>query len=267
MKHLTVSVINNKGGVGKTTVTCNLGHALTRLKKRILIVDMDSQCNATSLLLPQNANIKYSLYELLDPDENDFPIEKCIYTTEYENLYCLPNVAETAGLEPELIRQSPTSFFRLRDKLKQYAAENYDFTLCDCPPNMGTFVIISLYASDFVIVPNEIDSAFSLEGLMKAMNLIKEIRDSGNPDLKFLRLLINKVDRRTTISKVAIQHVKKTFGKDQYFDTTIPINSDFKNAEQIRKTILRYKASAPGSRAYRKLSDEFIRIVKNMNKG
>jgi chromosome partitioning protein len=261
MNGIIISVANNKGGVGKTTVTCNLGYALTRHSKRILIIDMDSQCNATSLLLHKNANPNHTLYELLNPQTENLPVDRYIYPTEYESLYCLPNISETAGLEPELIKESPISFFRLRENIRNYALHNYDFTIIDTPPNMGTFVITSLYASDFVIVPNEIDSAFSLEGLIKAMNLIKDIKINGNPDLRFLRLLINKVDRRTTISRVAIQHIKKSFAENQFFQTTIPINTAFKQAEHLRQIIFRYKSSAPGAKAYRKLAQELLTIL------
>jgi cellulose biosynthesis protein BcsQ len=198
---------------------------------------------------------------LLDPNGEVFPVEKYIYPTEYENLYSLPNIPETAGLEPDLIRETPKSFFRLREKIRDYALENYDFTIIDNPPNMGTFVISSLYTSDLVIVPNEVDSAFSLEGLVKAMHLIKDIQENGNPDLKFLRLLINKVDRRTSISRVAIQHIKNSFKADQFFETTIPINTAFKQAEHFRQTIFRYKSSAPGAKAYRKLAQELLNLL------
>lgn len=261
MKGIIISVVNNKGGVGKTTVTCNLSHALTRREKRVLVIDMDSQCNATSLLIHKKTTVNHSLYELLDPEQEDFPIENCIYPTQYESLYCLPNMSETAGLEPDLIRESPKSFFQLREKVRNYVNQNYDFTIIDNPPNMGTFVITSLYTSDFVIVPNQVDSAFSLEGLIKAMRLIKDIQNTGNPDLKFLRLLINQVDRRTSISRVAIQHIQKIFKPDQFFETTIPINTAFKQAEHFRQTIFRYKSSAPGAKAYRKLAQELLEII------
>ena len=257
---MIISVMNNKGGVGKTTVACNLGHALTRHKKKVLVIDLDSQCNATSMLLNKKP-IKNTLYELLTHDSN-ISINETIYPTDIENLYCLPNIPEFAGLEPEIIRRAPNSFLDLRNTARDYCLENFDFTIIDSPPNMGSFVITSLYTSDFVIVPNEIDSAFSLEGLLKAMKLINEIRESGNPNLRFLRLLINKVDLRTSISRVALKQLKENFKADQYFETTIPINSAFKDAEQLRQTIFRYKSSAPGTNAYRRLAKELIEILK-----
>jgi len=262
-KGILISVLNNKGGVGKTCVSCNLGHALTRQKKNVLVIDMDSQCNATSLLLPPKTSINFSLYELLDPSSENLNIEKYIYQTQYENFDCIPNICETAGIEPDIIRTAPESFFCLKKKVRDYAIENYDFTIIDNPPNMGTFVITSLYSSDFVIVPNEIDSAFSLEGLLKAIQLIKDIQQNGNKDLRFLRLLINKVDLRTSISRVAIQNIKRNFKPDQYFNTTIPINTAFKQAEQFKQTIFRYKSSAPGTKAYRKLATELIEILSH----
>lgn len=260
-KGIIISVINNKGGVGKTTATCNLGHALSKLEKRVLVVDIDSQCNATSLLFAKDMSAYHSLYELFNPDSPNTLIENCIYPTPYANLYCLPNVEETAGLEPDLIHNSPESFFILRRKLREHVLERFDFTFIDNPPNMGTFVICSLYASDFIIVPNESGSAFSMEGLVKAIRLIENIRENGNPDLRFLRLLINRVDGRTVASKATIAHIYNHFGSDQVFKTTIPSSTAFQRAEGMRQTIFRYAPSLPGAKAYRKLAEELIDIL------
>lgn len=259
-KSFIISVINNKGGVGKTTVSCNLGHALTRHDKRVLVIDNDSQCNTTSLLLYQRP-LKTTLYDIFE-DDKTVPISEAIYPTEIENLYCLPNSPETAGLEPQLIKNAPESFFSLKKQLRDYALKNFDFTIIDSPPNLGSFVITSLYCADFVIVPNLVDSAFSLEGLLKAMDLISDVRENGNENLRFLRLLINQVDKRTTISRVALKQIQQTFSADQYFKTTIPINSAFKNAEHFRQTVFKYSSSAPGTVAYRKLAKELIGILK-----
>jgi len=263
---MIIAIANNKGGVGKSTVTCNLGHALTRLKKRVLCADLDPQCNTTSLLLPANTKIHKSLYELLDPSEENINVASCIYPTGlYSHLAVLPNIPETAGLEPDLISNAPGSLFKLRTIFRDYALKQYDFVILDCPPNMGTFVLSALYASDFVIVPNEIDSAFSLEGLIKAMTLIQQIQQNGNADLRFLRLLVNKVDRRTSISRVAIEHLESVFTPDQVFKTTIPINVDFKMAERARQTVLKFKPGAPGAKAFRKLAEELLHILEGDN--
>lgn len=260
---IIISVANNKGGTGKTTVSCNLAHAISKLGYKVLLVDMDSQVNATSLILGSTSTPR-SLYDLLNPESQQIDIESCIYPTTYNNLYILPNIAETAGLEPDLINGAPDSFFILKNIFRDYACKNYDFIFIDNPPNMGTFVIISLYSSDFVIVPNESGSSFSMEGLIKMIKLINSIRERGNPNLRFLRLLLNKVDRRTSISKATISYINDKFKSDQIFKTNIPICTAFQKAEGVRQTILSYAPSSTGAKHYRLLAAELEEVVNTM---
>jgi chromosome partitioning protein len=149
-------------------VAVNLAHALTRRGQRVLVVDTDSQCNATSLLCSKDPG-KNTLYEVFA--ESDVNIEQCLYPTEYEKLFCLPNTNDTSALEPPLLRALPESFEIIRRRIRQYAQDHYDFTFLDCPPNMGFFVVSALHASDFVIVPVLAGSAFSVEGLSAIVNL------------------------------------------------------------------------------------------------
>jgi cellulose biosynthesis protein BcsQ len=119
-------------------------------------------------------------------------IGQCICPTEYAKLFCLPNTNDTSALELPLLKTLPDSFEIIRRRIRGYAQQQYDFALLDCPPNMGFFAVSALHASDFVIVPIWAGSAFSVEGLLKAVDLINDIRANGNADLRFLRLLINQ---------------------------------------------------------------------------
>ncbi len=255
-----IAVINNKGGVGKTTVTCNLAHALGLEGRRVLVVDLDSQCNTTQLLFPQDTQPRNSLYELLVKDNNVLPLTDYIYSTRYDNVFCLPNVPETAALEPQLIVGAPESFFRLKQLLRDHAVGYFDFTLIDNPPNIGAFVLCALQAADFVVVPVKAGSAFSVAGLLQAVRLINDVRQQGNSDLRFLRLLVNQVDRRTSISKAITRQLADAFRPDQIFETTIPMNTLFEQAEAAGQTLLEFSPSTAGSRAYRDLAREIMAI-------
>ena len=145
--------------------------------------------------------------------------------------------------------------------MRDYAINNHDFTIIDCPPNMGSFVLCALYASDFVIVPVKAGSAFSVEGLIRATKLIEEVKTKGNSDLNFLRLLINSVDNRTAISKAITSQLHNIFDENQVFETQIPVNTAFEKAESMGETIFQNDGTASGARAFRALAIELISIV------
>jgi cellulose biosynthesis protein BcsQ len=256
--------MNRKGGVGKTTVTCNLGHALTLEGKKVLVSDMDSQCNSTSRLVANREGYRNTLYELLIDENSNLSVQDCIYPSKYENLFILPNVYDTGGLEPELIRNmSGQSLLRYRRKVRDYAKKNYDITLIDNSPTVGSFVLSSLNCADLALIPHEIDSEDSLEGLKNAIKIINEIRAGDNPDLRFLRLLGNKIDRRTNIGKSVIANLYAAFTPEQVFRASIPINAQLKEAEARRETIFRHDRSSSSARAFRDLAKEVIKILED----
>lgn len=264
MRGIIISVVNNKGGVGKTTLSCNLGAALSRLQQTVLVVDLDSQCNTTGILLDGDMAVRNSLYELLDPnDDEGVSVDQCVYLSGSKGLYCLPNVEETSGLEMDLIGYFPQSLKFLRHKIRDYAKERFDFTIIDNPPNMGTFVANSLYASDLVVVPIDAGSSYSIDGLRKALELIASVQKSGNPDLKFLRLLLNRVDLRKGISRMILHDIKQRFSEDDVFETTIPVNNMFQEAEYVKKTIFDYYPTSRGAQSYRKLAKEMLALCEH----
>jgi cellulose biosynthesis protein BcsQ len=259
---IILSIINHKGGCGKSTVTVNLADALARTGKKILVVDMDPQSNTSSVFVPPSKmQMRYCLYEFFDKETANIPIEALIYPTDYANIYCLPNTDDTSALESEIITGAPTSLQLLRDRLRGYATENFDYTILDNPPNMGSFVYCSLSDLDFVIVPIKASSVFSLKGLAKAMQRIEEVQNNGNRNLRFLRLLINMLDKRTLISRSVLAQVKDSFDSEMIFETSIPVNTAFDRAEANLESVLRYDSACAGAKAFKDLAKELTSII------
>lgn len=263
-----ISIANNKGGCGKTTVTTSLADALGKRNLRVLVIDMDPQSNTTKRLCPRSTTLRRTLYdffEIFEKNDTSQPvnIQDLIYPTELNNVDFVPNVGITAILEPAISDKREKSLYYLRERFRDYSLTNYDITLIDNPPNMGTFVLLSLYASDFVLVPVKAGSADSVEGLIKATDKIKEIRDGGkSPDLKFLRIIINSMDKRTNICNALVTQIKKHFADDQLIKTVIPVNTAFEQAESRGATIFQEDGASSGARAFRKIAQELIDILQ-----
>jgi chromosome partitioning protein len=266
---LIFAIMNIKGGVGKTTITGNLADALGRLGHRVLVVDLDSQCNTTSLLCPGDHPTRNTVRDLLAQEEPGLAVRKCIGPTRLANVSILPNLPETASLESQLLLAGPAGNSRLRRSLRDYARRHFTFTLIDTPPHMGTFVLSALYTADGVILPIKAGSAFSVEGLLKAVRLITEVKNETNPDLRFLRLLINHMDRRTVISRNIAQEIAQAFREEQLFQTTIPVNTAFERAESLGQTIFQFNPGASGAKAFQELARELVDIcglAENLHK-
>lgn len=254
------AIMNIKGGVGKTTITGNLADALGRLGHRVLAVDMDNQGNTTSLLHPGDPLPRNTVLDLLARDKPGLAVRQCIVPTRLTNVFLLPNIPETASLDSPPPLAGPAGYSRLRRRLRDFARKHFTFTFIDTPPHMGTAVLSSLYAADGVILPIKAGSAFSVEGLLKAVRLITEVKNGANPDLRFLRLLINQMDRRTTISRHIAQEIAQAFREEQLFQTAIPVNTAFERAESVGQTIFQYHPGASGAKAFQELARELVDI-------
>ncbi len=258
MGHI-ICIVNNKGGVGKTTIAVNLAHAFSNQNKKILLLDLDSQCNASSTFFtgPKYSKTLYDIYE-----DNNLDIKNCIYTTDYHRVSFIPNIHDTAALEPSFAKRNDYGWYLIREKIRDYAIKNFDLSIIDCPPNLGAFSIQAMIASDFIIVPVEAGSRYATDGLNKTVQTIEDIKSvegQGKSGI-FLRLVINKADRRTSISKITIDNIIESYD-DKVCNTVIPINTDIQQAELVGKTVIRHASQSAGARAFRDLSNEIDSII------
>jgi chromosome partitioning protein len=254
---MVISFASNKGGVGKTTCCSNLANALGNKGKRVLVIDQDSQGNTTALLL-NGVDPHKTIRDLYAADgpENITPF---ILPTVYENLYLVANESKTAALEPLLYTDIISSYYLLKTLIDDIRAD-YDYILIDCPPNLGIFSLQAMIASDAVIVPIIASSKFSITGFTEALQLISDIAESHNKSLRFLRALVNKVDMRTSVSRLMLEHVRMAF-PDKLFETTIPINADIETAELRNTTVIRQAPHSSGAKRFRLLADELIGLT------
>jgi len=258
---IIITIINNKGGVGKTSLSCNLGAALSRMHKKVLVIDNDPQSNATTNLL-KDIKIKNSLYELLEPD-NDIKVEDCIYLSQEKNLFCLPNIRDTSGLEMDFVELYPKSLNILKNKVQTYVQNNYDYTIIDTPPNIGMFTTKALITCQYVIVPIDSSSADSLDGLKEAIKLVETVKERFNKNINQLKLIINRVHGHKIICKAIIENIKSQFNENQVFKTMIPETTAMQQAVFLRETIFKNNRTCKAAKAFRELAKEIIEGGEN----
>lgn len=248
-----IAIANQKGGVGKTTTAVNLGAALAELGHRILIIDLDPQANATSSFGLQAVE-QTSLYE---PLLGGASISERIFPTEREALFIVPADLDLAGAEVEIARM-PNHLTRLAETLQPlHADETFDFVLLDCPPSLGILMSNALAAADELLTPIQCEY-FALEGLVKIVRLIEQVRDSGaNKGLELGGILMTMFDGRTNLSEQVVAEVRQHFG-ERVYQTVIPRSVRLSEAPSFGKSILEYAPSGTAAKAYRALAREFI---------
>jgi chromosome partitioning protein len=253
LKMKIVAIANQKGGVGKTTTAVNLGAALAEMGRRILIVDLDPQANATSSFGLQAVE-QTSLYE---PLIGDASITERIFPTEREGLFIVPSDLDLAGAEVEIARM-PNHLTRLGETLKPlHADETFDFVLLDCPPSLGILMSNALAAADELLTPIQCEY-FALEGLVKIVRLIEQVRDSGaNKRLELGGIVMTMFDGRTNLSEQVVAEVRQHFG-ERVYQTVIPRSVRLSEAPSFGKSVLEYAPSGAAAEAYRALAREFI---------
>lgn len=244
-----IAVLNQKGGVGKTTTTVNLGAGLARAGKSVLIVDLDPQANATSGLIVERGAEKPTSYNIL---VGKTPAEQVVVETRVENLWLIPSTTSLAAAEQELVSVAA------RESVLAHALESlaFDVILIDCPPSLGLLSINALVAAHEVLIPVQTEF-YALEGLGLLMQTIQRVQAGLNPTLKLLGVLMTMVDSRNALSGQVIDEVKKHFG-ELVFKTVIPRNVRLAEAPSFGKTVFEHDKWSKGARAYKALTKEVL---------
>jgi chromosome partitioning protein len=252
----TVAILNQKGGVGKTTTAVNLGAYLAKAGKSVLLVDLDPQGNATSGLGIDKQTLNETLYDALF---NHAAALNILMDTNIEGLQILPSNANLAGAEVQLV-SSLQRELQLRTMLEQF---HHDIILIDCPPSLGLLTINALSASDFVMIPVQTEY-YALEGLGQLLSVVQRVKEAINPKLEILGVLLTMFDSRTSLSDQVMEEVKKHFA-DKVFNTVIPRNVRLAEAPSFGQPISEHDKWSKGARAYKQLSKEFLNRIGGQN--
>ena len=245
-----VAILNQKGGVGKTTTTINLAAALAKSNKSVLVVDLDPQANATSGLGVDKTKLNSSIYNVL---LSGGIASDSIINTKVDGLRLLPATTELAAAEQELVA------IESREGVLKKSLSNlsYDYILIDCPPSLGLLSVNALVAADSVLIPVQTEF-YALEGLGLLMHTVQRLQQGLNPKLKLLGVVMTMVDTRNALSGQVITEVKKHFS-DYVFSTFIPRNVRLAEAPSFGKTIFEHNKWSKGARAYKALASEVIK--------
>jgi chromosome partitioning protein len=245
-----VSLVNQKGGVGKTTTAINLGASLAACERRVLLIDLDPQGNATSGLgLPKNESA--SMYGVL---VDGAPLRSVIRQTDLPMLHLAPSSVDLVGAELELSATEEREY-RLRTAL-QGSASDYDYVLIDSPPSLGLLTVNGLAAAHSVLVPMQCEY-FAIEGIAQLLNTIERVRDALNRELQIEGIVLTMFDERMNLARQVAEEVRGHFG-DKVYRTIIPRNVRLGEAPSFGKPIILYDIRSRGSEAYVNLAQEFI---------
>ena len=252
-----ISLVNQKGGVGKTTTSINLSSALGHLGKKVLLIDLDPQGNASTGVGIDKGDIKCGIYNLLI---DECSIEDTIIKTKFKNLYVIPASINLAGVDIELLdRAHEDRSFNRNLQLKKNLdtiKDDFDFIIIDCPPSLGILTTNALTAADSVIIPVQCEF-FALEGIMQLLNTIMMAQRKLNPTLDIEGVLLTMLDGRTNLGLEVVEEIKSYF-KERVYDTIIPRLVRLSEAPSHGKPIIAYDSQNRGAEAYLNLAKEVI---------
>ena len=249
-----LAVVNQKGGVGKSTTAVNLAARLAGEGARVLLIDLDPQGNATSGYGLDKNQREECVYDALLAD---VPIEQLIEPVAVENVFVVPSTIQLAGAEIELV-----SAFSRETKLKQVIStivNDFDFIIIDCPPSLGLLTINALTASDGVLIPVQCEY-YALEGLTKLLESVRLVKTHLNPGLEVFGVVMTMFDGRTRLSQQVVDEVRDFFG-DRVFETLIPRSVRLSEAPSFGQPVTIYDPSGRGADAYRRLAKEVLTRV------
>tara|TARA_B100001248_G_scaffold261010_1_gene250857 strand:+ start:245 stop:1045 length:801 start_codon:yes stop_codon:yes gene_type:complete len=256
MEKKIISVINQKGGVGKTTTVINLAAGLSMKGKKVLVIDLDPQGNATTGLgLSNTTNSDMTIYNVLNGNKNIYEV---VQKTDFANLNLISSNVDLSGLEVETAGDSRRAF-KLKDELGSIlndSSASYDYILIDCPPSLSLLTIMALVASDALVVPLQTEF-FALEGLTQLMKTIERIRSNLNPSLAIRGILLTMYDKRNKLSG-QVEVEARNYFKEKVYSTVVPRNVRLSEAPSHGIPVLLYDKVCPGSKAYFKFAEEFL---------
>jgi chromosome partitioning protein len=247
-----LAIINQKGGVGKSTTAINLSAALGEAKKKVLVIDLDPQGNTTSGYGIEKEDLEHDMYDVL---LQDFPIEDVIVDTVEDRVFVAPATIQLAGAEIELV--SAMARESILKNVVEKIKDEFDYVFIDCPPSLGLLTINALVASDQLLIPIQCEY-YALEGVTKLIESMKMVKSRLNPSLAIFGVVMTMYDTRTTLSHQVVEECENYFGQ-QIFKTYIPRNVKIAEAPSHGLPVTMYARMSKGASAYTKLAKEVIR--------
>lgn len=257
---IVIGVVNQKGGVGKTTTSVNVAAGLGALGKKVLIIDFDPQGNATTGFGIKKRTLEATTYEVIMGEKRP---QEAIIPTRYKNVKILPATNQLCEAELQLADFEQRNH-QLRKVILQ-VKDDYDIIIVDCLPSLGVLAINALVAVDRIIVPM-VCEPFALEGLAQLMQTVKKVKRAANKDLKLMGIVFTMLDKRLVASNEIMRDIKRTFESDVVFRTEIPRNIRISEAQSHGEPILYYDKNSKGGDAYKRLAKEILEKCREMER-